>query len=103
MKTKSKPKKNVPPGRNTNHRYPYLEHLVQMESRRRRDQELELHRLEAQRIREEENLRRMQEMMEEEMMEERTPRQNTNRIIYIIARRMSANPIYPSDSDSLGV
>jgi hypothetical protein len=102
MNTKSQPKQNVPPGRNTILRHPYLDHLAQMELRRRRAQELELSRLEAQRIREEEALLQMQEQMEEEMMEERTPRQNTNRILFNIARRMFANPIYPSDSDSLG-
>jgi hypothetical protein len=106
MKTKSNPKSNpkkdVPPGRNTILWHPYLEHLAQMELCRRRAQELELRRLETQGIREEEALLQMQERMEEEMMEERTPRQNTNRIIYNIARRMFANPIYPSDSDSLG-
>jgi hypothetical protein len=104
MKIKSVPKKNVPMGRYTVYRHPYLEHQVEMKRLRRQEQErqeeeAELRRLELQQIHEEANLRRMQRAME---IAEMTPRQRTNRIIDQIARRMFANPIYPSDSDSLG-
>jgi hypothetical protein len=62
-----------------------------------REQELELRRLEAQRIREEEGLRPMQEMTAQRMR-----RDNTILITKNLARHYFANPIYPSDSDSLG-
>jgi hypothetical protein len=58
---------------------------------------LEARRLEAQREQEEEEERQRQEMMAQRMR-----RENTNLITENLARHYFANPIYPSDSDSLG-
>jgi hypothetical protein len=74
------------------------------EEQMRRAQELELRRLEEEQRQEEEELRRLEE--EHRQMQEaaawRMRRENTNLIITNIARHLFANPVYPSDSDSLG-